>query len=91
MKCYLYARVSSREQEREREGFAIPAQRKLLREYAAMKRLTIVQEFIDIETAKAPGRDDFLKMLRLLETDSFMPEPAVSEKLGEVLKDIFAS
>ena len=68
MNCYLYARVSSREQER--EGFSIPAQQKLLREYAASKGLTIIREFIDIETAKAPGRAEFLKMLRLLETNS---------------------
>lgn len=68
MKCYLYARVSSREQER--EGFSIPAQRKMLREYAAMKGLTIVREFVDVETAKSPGRKEFREMVRLLEADS---------------------
>ena len=36
----LYARVSSREQEK--EGFSIPSQLKLLRNYAEQQRLTIV-------------------------------------------------
>ena len=58
----LYARVSSREQER--EGFSIPAQRELLQSYAADNGLTIVEEFVDIETAKATGRIEFGKMLK---------------------------
>jgi site-specific DNA recombinase len=50
----LYARVSSKDQEK--EGFSIPAQLKFLREYAAKHGLTILREFIDIETAKSTGR-----------------------------------
>ena len=50
----LYARVSSKDQER--EGFSIPAQQKLLRQYARDQRLTIVREFVDVETAKQAGR-----------------------------------
>jgi len=46
----LYVRVSSKEQER--EGFSIPAQIKLLRDYAAEQGFKIVKEFVDIETAK---------------------------------------
>src|ERR1017187_2142137 len=46
----LYARVSSKDQEK--EGFSIPAQQRLLREYALEKGLAIPQEFIDVETAK---------------------------------------
>jgi site-specific DNA recombinase len=64
MKAVLYARVSSREQER--EGYSIPAQRKLLKAYAATAGLTIGQEFIDVESAKNPGRKEFSKMLRVL-------------------------
>ena len=64
MKAVLYARVSSREQER--EGYSIPAQRKLLKNYATTAGLTIVQEFIDVESAKNPGRKEFSNMLRLL-------------------------
>jgi DNA invertase Pin-like site-specific DNA recombinase len=48
----IYARVSSREQER--EGYSIPAQQKLLREYAKQKGLRILAEFTDIETAIRP-------------------------------------
>src|SRR5436853_2394537 len=60
-----YSRVSSREQER--EGYSIPAQRKLLAEYARTRGFHIEREFIDIESAKNPGRKEFSKMLRLLE------------------------
>src|SRR5205085_8762051 len=60
-----YARVSSREQER--EGYSIPAQLKLLREYAAKHGLTILREFIDVETAKTTGRKQFGEMVRFLE------------------------
>ena len=63
----LYARVSSREQER--EGYSIPAQRKMLAEYARSHGFEIVREFIDIESAKNPGRKEFGNMLRLLEAD----------------------
>ena len=62
-----YARVSSREQER--EGYSIPAQRRLLAEYARTRGFRIEQEFIDVESAKNPGRKEFSKMVRLLETD----------------------
>ena len=65
--AFSYARVSSREQER--EGYSIPAQRKLLAEYARTRGFSIKREFIDIESAKNPGRKEFTKMLHLLETD----------------------
>ena len=45
----LYTRVSSKDQEK--EGFSIPAQQRLLHEYALKKGLTILQEFSDVETA----------------------------------------
>src|SRR5260370_5495242 len=61
-------RVSSREQER--EGYSIPAQRKLLAEYGRTRGFSIKREFVDIESAKNPGRKEFTKMLHLLETDS---------------------
>ena len=63
----IYARVSSREQER--EGYSIPAQRRLLAEYARSRGFQIVHEFVDVQSAKNPGRKEFGKMLRLLETD----------------------
>src|SRR5262245_35649525 len=64
----LYARVSSKDQER--EGFSIPAQLKLLRDYARQQRLTILQEFTDVETAKQAGRSQFGAMLAFLQTSS---------------------
>ena len=63
----IYARVSSRE--REREGYSIPAQRKLLNEYARLRSFRVQQEFIDVESAKNPGRKEFGAMLRLLQSD----------------------
>ena len=47
----IYARVSSKEQEK--EGFSIPAQLKLLKEYAAAQRFKVAQEYVDVETANA--------------------------------------
>src|SRR2546426_2806402 len=61
-KAVLYARVSSKEQER--EGFSIPAQLKLLREYASRNEFQLVMEFVDIETTKSPGRQNFVEMAR---------------------------
>src|SRR5713101_5904884 len=65
--AFSYARVSSREQER--EGYSIPAQRRLLAEYAGSRGFSIKREFVDIESAKNPGRKEFTNMLRLLEAD----------------------
>jgi len=57
----LYARVSSKDQER--EGFSIPAQLDLLRSYAAGRNLSIIQDFVDVETAKQAGRAAFGQMV----------------------------
>ena len=43
----IYARVSSKDQER--EGYSIPAQLKLLREYAQKNDLLVTHEFVDVE------------------------------------------
>jgi site-specific DNA recombinase len=67
MNAVIYARVSSREQER--EGYSIPAQRKLLTGYAASRGFRVGHEFIDVESAKNPGRKEFGKMMGLLEND----------------------
>ena len=66
-KAVLYARVSSKEQER--EGFSIPAQLKLLQEYAFRNDFRILQEFVDIETAKTTGRQNFESMVQFLKKD----------------------
>src|SRR5262249_50897803 len=63
-RAVIYARVSSKEQEK--EGFSIPAQLKLLKEYAAANRFTIAQEYVDVETAKQIGRAAFGEMVAFL-------------------------
>jgi site-specific DNA recombinase len=64
IKAVIYARVSSKEQEK--TGYSIPAQLKLLRNYAAENHITVDQEFIDTETAKKSGRTNFNRMLKYL-------------------------
>jgi len=68
MKAIIYARVSSKEQEK--DGFSIPAQLKLLREYASKNSFKVVKEFTDVETAKRAGRENFDKMIQYLKTNS---------------------
>jgi DNA invertase Pin-like site-specific DNA recombinase len=53
----IYARVSSKEQEV--EGFSIPAQLDLLRDYAGKQGMKAVQEFVDVESASTSGRTGF--------------------------------
>ena len=64
----IYARVSSKEQER--EGFSIPAQLKLLRDYAKKKGFEIVEEYSDAETAKKAGRTNYNAMLAFLKANT---------------------
>jgi len=64
-KAVIYARVSSKEQEK--EGFSIPSQLKLLKDYARKHNIKIAKEFVDIETAKKAGRGQFSEMLEYLE------------------------
>ena len=64
IECVTYARVSSREQER--EGFSIPAQLELLEKYATKNGFKNLQTFVDVETAKCSGRTNFEKMLTFI-------------------------
>src|SRR5262245_32510680 len=59
-----YARVSSKDQDR--DGCSIPAQRKLLTEYAERQGIKILAEFKEAETAKEAGRTAFNKMVAFL-------------------------
>ena len=63
----IYARVSSREQER--EGFSIPAQLKLLKEYALKNGFEVIKEYSDAETAKKAGRTNYNLMLDFLKSN----------------------
>ena len=65
VKAVLYARVSSKDQER--DGFSIPAQKKLLRDYANSNNLSVCAVFEEAETAKRAGRREFERMLEFLE------------------------
>src|SRR5437016_1817729 len=60
-KVVVYARVSSKEQEK--EGFSIPAQLKLLKDYAAARGFAVAKEYVDVETAKQTGRTAFGEMI----------------------------
>ncbi|MBM3567314.1 MAG: recombinase family protein [Alphaproteobacteria bacterium] len=72
----MYARVSSKEQEK--EGFSIPAQLKLLKEYASAQGFAVAQEYVDVETAKQTGRAAFGQMVAYLRA-----HPAVRVMLVE--------
>lgn len=63
-KAVAYVRVSSKEQKE--EGYSIPAQKRLLWEFAKKNSLQIVQEFEDNETAKKAGRTNFGLMVEFL-------------------------
>jgi site-specific DNA recombinase len=64
-KAVIYARVSSRDQER--EGYSIPSQLKLLNDHAQSSGIEVVREFTDAETAKQSGRRAFNEMLRFIQ------------------------
>lgn len=86
-KAVLYARVSSDRQER--EGFSIPAQQKLIKEYAAKKNIKIVAEFVEAETAKKAGRKQFKEMIQFLKKNKSVNAILVekTDRLYRNLKD----
>ena len=79
-----YGRVSSKEQEK--EGFSIPAQLKLLDQYAQTQGLKIVREFVDAETAKRTGRTGFDEMIKFLKRCSKRALPIYSKDLCSMMK-----
>lgn len=81
-----YARVSSKEQER--EGFSIPAQQRLIADYAHANGITIVREFVDIETAKASGRTQFGEMLAFLKANSMLCRTLLVEKTDRLYRNV---
>lgn len=62
-RAYLYSRVSSKDQEV--EGYSLDSQQKLLRQYAEDNGLHVDKddEYLDVETAKEPGREQFAIMV----------------------------
>ena len=83
----IYARVSSKEQEK--EGFSIPAQLKLLRGYSAANGFTVSQEYVDVETAKQTGRAAFGEMVAYLKAHVYIRVMLVekTDRLYRNLKD----
>src|SRR5713101_9187905 len=81
----IYARVSSKDQER--EGYSIPAQLKLLREYAQNNDFKVEREFVDVETAKMAGRKNFGEMVRYLE-NSPVCRVVIAEKTDRLYRNL---
>jgi DNA invertase Pin-like site-specific DNA recombinase len=82
----LYVRVSSKEQEK--EGFSIPAQKKLLHEYALANFIAIAREFVDIETAKNSGRTAFGEMLAYLRQHAHTTKIILVEKTDRLYRNL---
>jgi hypothetical protein len=78
--------VSSKDQEK--EGFSIPAQLRLLREYATNKGFVIAQEFTDVETAKESGRTNFGQMLAYLRKHAGVCRTILVEKTDRLYRNI---
>ena len=72
-KAVIYARVSSKEQEK--EGFSIPSQLKLLNSYASDQKFQVVNELVDIETARKTGRPGFNSMVDFFKKESKSKSP----------------
>ncbi len=81
-----YARVSTTRQEE--EGFSVPAQLDLLREYAAENGYRIVNEFTEAKTAKAEGRSRFNDMLRFLTEHAETCRVILVEKSDRLLRNL---
>jgi DNA invertase Pin-like site-specific DNA recombinase len=85
-RAVVYARVSSKEQER--EGYSIPAQLRVLRDYAQANGLEIVEEFVDVETAKQSGRTGFNEMVRFLKRRSGSCRIILVEKTDRLYRNL---
>src|SRR5438067_9024526 len=86
VRAVLYARVSSKDQEK--EGFSIPAQLRLLRDHAANKGFAIAQEFTDIESARESGRTNFTQMLWYLKKHHAVCRTILVEKTDRLYRNI---
>ncbi|MHB8792903.1 MAG: recombinase family protein [Thermoleophilia bacterium] len=75
-KAVIYARVSTKEQER--EGFSIEAQLDLNNAYAEKHNLIVKKEYVEAETAKKSGRPQFNSMLDYLRDEANKTNPEES-------------
>jgi len=85
IRAFAYARVSSKEQER--EGYSIPVQLKRVHEYAERHGYAIVEEFVDVETAKEPGRREFSKMVEASRHDATIGA-IICEKVDRLCRNL---
>jgi DNA invertase Pin-like site-specific DNA recombinase len=85
-KAVIYVRVSSKEQRD--EGYSIPAQLKLLRQYARKNEFKVLAEYEESETAKQSGRTEFRKMLRLLGKDGSI-DAILVEKTDRLYRNFY--
>jgi len=85
-RAVLYARVSTKDQER--EGFSVPAQERLLREYAATHGIVIAKEFVDVETAKRAGRTNFVNMMSWLKKNKETCKVVLVEKTDRLYRNL---
>jgi site-specific DNA recombinase len=86
LRAVLYARVSSKDQEK--EGYSIPAQLRLLRDYALQKDLVVVEEFVDVETAKRSGRAALAAMLSYLKKHRSTCRTVLVEKTDRLYRNL---
>ena len=82
----IYARVSSKEQAV--EGYSIDAQLKLLREYAATQGFKVAREFVEVETAKRAGREQFQAMVDFLKRRRRTCSTVLVEKTDRLYRNI---
>jgi site-specific DNA recombinase len=82
----LYARVSSKDQEK--DGYSIPAQQRLLRDYAFQNGLIVAEEFVDVETAKQSGRTAFTAMLEYLKKHRAVCQGILVEKTDRLYRNL---
>jgi site-specific DNA recombinase len=81
-----YSRVSSTEQER--EGYSIPAQQKLLTNYAIEHGITVARDFVDVETAKRAGRSGFGEMITFFKRNSAKCRILLVEKTDRLYRNL---
>src|SRR6266567_1926357 len=86
VQAILRARVSSKEQAE--EGFSLPAQIRPLQEYAVRNGIIIIQEFIDIESAKTGGRAGFNDMVAFLKAHHATCQTILVEKTDRLYRNI---
>jgi len=70
-----------------KDYLSIPAQLRAIRKFADENKLTIVQEFTDVESAKEPGRKNFTEMMAKLKQRSDVAG-VVTHKLDRLLRNL---